>query len=139
MDLSALAGGPNLKAVFVAVLLMQATGFVFYAPKAMAAIWLKAWKLDPKKINSKDPVPFAVSLLHSALVAMTMDFFMRHLGWTSITGGLRLALYLWLAFGVSNLAVHYKFAQVGTRALLLDAGHDLAHLCVAAIVLGLWR
>lgn len=139
MDPAALAGGPNLKAVFVAVLLMQLTGFAFYAPKAMAALWLKAWKLDPKKVKRKDPVPFVVSLLSSSLAAMTLDFFMRHLGWTGLGGGLRLALYVWLAFSAGGLAMHYRFAQVSGRALLLDAAHDLAHLCVAAAVLGLWR
>lgn len=139
MDLAALAGGPDLKAVFAAVVLMQAVGFLFYAPQTLGGAWMKAWKLKPKQVNSKDPVPFVFSVLHSALAAMTMDFFMRHLGWTSLGGGLRLALYLWLAFGLGTLAVHYRFAQVSRRALLIDAAHDLAHLCAAAVVLGLWR
>lgn len=131
--------GPNLLAIFFTVLALQALGFLFYAPQTLGKRWAKAWGLNLRKLNAKDPVPFVIAVLHAAVLAVTLDFLMRRLGWTSVGGGLRLALYVWLAFTLGSLAQHYRFAQVRTQALAIDAGHDLAQLLLAGLILGAWR
>jgi hypothetical protein len=134
-----LAGQPDLKAVFAAVLVMQALGFLFYAPQTLGRAWMQAWKLKPSKVNAKDPVPFVLSIVQAAVAAMSLDYLMRHLGWTSVGGGLRLGLYIWTGFTLGTLATHYRFARVSTQAFLMDAGFELAQLSAAGLILGAWR
>ena len=131
--------GPNLPAIFLAVLAMQALAFLFYAPGFLGGAWLRAWGLAKKKVNSRDPVPFVLSVTQAAVAAMSLDYLLRHLGWPGVLGGLRLALYVWLGFLSLSLAVHYRYAKVSSRALLIDAGFELAQLCVAGLIVGAWR
>lgn len=139
MDPQALPASPNLLAIFSAVIAQQAIGYLVYGPKAMALAWTKAWNLDPKKIDRKDPAPFVLSVVKSAVLAMTLDYLIRHLGWTSALGGLRAALYIWIGFIALGTATHYRFAQISTMALLIDLGHDLAAFGAVGLILGAWR
>lgn len=139
MPISALAGQPNLKAVFVAILVMQGLGFAYFAPQVLGGAWRKAWKLKPGQVKPTDPVPFALSLLQAALTAMSLEYLLRHLGWSGPLGGLRLGLYVWTGFTAGSLAAHYRFARVSFRALAIDAGFELLQLSAAGLILGAWR
>lgn len=138
MDLAPLSG-PHLPAIFAAILAEQLLGVLWYHPRTFSPAWLKAWKLDVRKIDKRDPVPFAVSVVKSAFAVMTLDYLMRHLGWTGALGGLRAALYVFTGFTALNLATHYRFAQVSFKALALDLGYDLAALSASGLILGAWR
>ncbi len=139
MDPLTLAQGPHLAAIFTAILAEQLIGFAYYHPKTLSPAWLKAWKLNAKKIDRRDPVPFALSVLKSAFAAMTLDYLIRHLGWSGAMGGLRAALYVFLGFSALSLATHYRFAQVSAKAALIDLGYGLLALCSSGLILGAWR
>lgn len=130
----------NYWAVLVIVILQAMLGAGYYG--ALGKPWMGAVGLTDEMINAKDPLPYIISMIASALSSIALAVFIRLAGIDTVVGGLLAGLGLGLALTVSVLARHYAFAgsifREKYKVLAFDAGNDLIGFAAAGVILALW-
>ena|SRR5215216_3952049 len=85
-----------------------------------------------------DYAPFVIAFVAVLVMAWALAGIVGHLGPGQVTlrNGVISAVFLWLGFVVTTLAVNYAFAGRGIKLAAIDAGHWLVVLLVEGAVVG---
>ena len=131
----------NYWAVLVIVVVQAALGAGYYG--ALGKPWMAAVGLTEDRINEKDPVPYIISRIASALSAIALGIFIKLGGVDTLLGGIAAGVGLGMCFTVSILGRHYAFAgsifSDKYRVLIYDGIFDLIGLAIAGAILVLWQ
>jgi len=112
----------------LAVLIAAAAGFAFGAVYyiGLSRQWLAAVGMTKEAVAAKrSPVPFIVSIVALLIMAWVLAGGIGHLGPGQVTlkNGVISALFMWLGFVITTLAVNYSFGQRRPMLTVVDGIH----------------
>jgi len=130
-----------------AVLLAAVGGFLFGGLYywLLARPWIEAseWSAERRATHEagtmRQPlVPMITAAVANLVMAWVLSGVLGHLGPGQVTlrNGLISALFLWVGFVITNMAVNYAFQQRRPLLLAIDGGHWLGVLLVQGAIIG---
>lgn len=134
----------NYLALFVASIAGMAVGMVWYSPSVFGKQWLKAlgWSekdLKQKKKTAKSMnVTLGVTFLCMLLTSYALSVALGYWPTPSITLGLQVGFWLWLAFTAAFELPVYLFEQKSLRLFAINAAHQLLTILVLSAVIAAW-
>ncbi len=130
--------GINRAAVFVAVVLHQVLGYLWYG-LFFADAWLKGIGKSPAEIHPSDPLPYILDVVGWLLASLVMAWLVVRLDIHSAAGGALLGLAVWLGFLVPAFLPHYAFIGLKPIIIVIDGGDLLIASLMTGAILGAWR
>ena len=128
---------------YLAVLIATVAGFAFGAAYYMALSrpWLAAMGKTKEELaaaGKRSPVPFIVSIVALLIMAWVLAGGIGHLGPGQVTlkNGVISALFMWLGFVITTLAVNYSFGQRRPMLTIIDGIHWLGVLVIQGAIIG---
>ena len=128
---------------YLAVLIATVAGFAFGAAYYMSLSrpWLAAMGKTKEELAAAgkgSPVPFIVSIVALAIMAWVLAGGIGHLGPGQVTlkNGVISALFVWLGFVITTLAVNYSFGQRRPMLTVIDGIHWLGVLVIQGAIIG---
>ena len=139
--------GVNYLAIVVAALAGWVIGAVWYM--GLSKQWVAAHgktmdefkaQMEAAKGTSQAWLPYVLALIAELIMAWVLAGLLAHLGpgQTTVWNGVVSALFVWVGFVVTTLAVNNMFSMRKAALTVIDSGHWLAVLVVMGIVLGLF-
>jgi hypothetical protein len=139
--------GVNYLAILVAALAGWVIGAVWYM--SLSKQWVAAHgktmdefkaQMEGAKGTSAAWMPYLLAFIAEAIMAWVLAGLLAHLGpdQTTVSNGIVSALFVWVGFVVTTLAVNNMFSMRKAMLTVIDSGHWLAVLVVMGIVLGLF-
>ena len=128
---------------YLAVLVATVAGFAFGAAYYMSLSrpWLAAMGKTREELaaaGKRSPVPFIVSIVALLIMAWVLAGGIGHLGPGQVTlrNGVISALFMWLGFVITTLAVNYSFGQRRPMLTIIDGIHWLGVLVIQGAIIG---
>ena len=127
---------------YLAVLIAAIAGFAFGAAYYMSLSkpWLAAIGKTKEQIaaEGKGPMPFIVSIVALAVMAWVLAGGIAHLGPGQVTlrNGIVSALFMWLGFVITTMAVNNAFGQRKASLTVIDGIHWLGVLVIQGAIIG---
>jgi Protein of unknown function (DUF1761) len=132
--------GLNYLAVLMAAIGAFAFGSIYYG------LLGKPWRVALGKTEAESegsagkvsPVPFAVAFIAELVMAWGLAGVLGHLGQGQVTmkNGAISALFVWLGFVATTIAVNNAFGGRKWALSLIDSGHWLGVLIVQGLIIG---
>jgi hypothetical protein len=129
--------GINYIAVIFAAAASFGFGFAYYT--MLGKPWMDALGKTKEQIESnKSPLPFIIAAAAELVIGYMLAGVMGHLGGGAINvpTGLITALFLWVGFIATTMAVNHAFQGVKPKLTLIDGGHWLGVLLLQGLILG---
>lgn len=139
--------GVNYLAILAAALAGWVIGAAWYM--SLSKQWVAAHgktmeefkaQADAAKGTSQAWMPYLLAFVAELIMAWVLAGLLAHLGpgETTVWNGIVSALFVWVGFVVTTLAVNNMFSMRKPMLTVIDGGHWLAVLVVMGIVLGLF-
>lgn len=129
----------NHVAIFVAVILHQAIGFLWYSPFLFLYPWVAGLGKKITDLDRANPLPFVADIAGWFFACYFISWLVQRVPVVTFTQGFGVAMLLWVGVALPLLAPHYLFAGVHTDVLLIDAMNALVQLTVTCCLLAVWR
>jgi len=129
--------GANYLAVVVAAIAAWLFGAAWYG--ALGKQWMRAARLDPSEVRMTAG-PFIISFVAELIMAWVLAGLLGHLGagQVTLTNGVVSALFVWLGFVATVIAVNERYQGFGWDLTLINAGHWLGVAIIMGAVIGWW-
>jgi ABC-type sulfate transport system permease subunit len=126
---------------WLAILIATVAGFVFGAAYYMSLSkpWLAAIGKTKEQIAAEgkgSPLPFMISIVALAVMAVVLAGTVGHLGQVNLKGGVITALFMWLGFVITTMAVNNAFGQRKASLTIIDGIHWLGVLVIQGAIIG---
>jgi Protein of unknown function (DUF1761) len=133
--------GVNYFAIVVAAIVSFMFGWLWYGV-LLSKQWLDAVGKSEKEIKGEggpSPMPFVIAFIAQLIMAWMLAGVIGHLGPGEVTlrNGVVTAIFVWLGFVITTLAVNNAFEAAKPALTLIDGGHWLGVLLLQGIVIGL--
>ena len=124
-------------AVLVAAVLAFAWGATYYM--TLSKPWMKASRVDPSK-GDKSAAPFVISFVALLVMGAVLSHIVAQVspGAASVQTGLVTALWAWLGFMATTMAVNHRYEGYGWDLTIIDGGHWLGVALIMGAVIGWW-
>lgn len=131
--------GMNILAIAVAAVAGFAFGSVYYM--ALSARWLEAVEKTREQLmpsGKPKPGPFIVSAVALVVMAWVLAGTLGHLGPGQVTlkNGIISALFIWVGFVATTLAVNNGYAGRRISLTVIDGLHWLSVLVIQGAIIG---
>jgi hypothetical protein len=129
--------GINYLAILIAAVAGFAFGAVYYI--SLSKQWLAAIDMTKEALAARrSPVPFVVTIVALLIMAWVLAGGIGHLGPGQVTlkNGVISALFMWLGFVITTLAVNYSFGQRRPMLTVIDGIHWLGVLVIQGAIIG---
>jgi hypothetical protein len=129
--------GINYLAILIAAVAGFAFGAVYYI--SLSKQWLAAIGMTKEALAARrSPVPFVVTIVALLIMAWVLAGGIGHLGPGQVTlkNGVISALFMWLGFVITTLAVNYSFGQRRPMLTVIDGIHWLGVLVIQGAIIG---
>ncbi|NDH63976.1 MAG: DUF1761 domain-containing protein [Alphaproteobacteria bacterium] len=131
--------GMNILAIAVAAVAGFAFGSVYYM--ALSARWLEAVEKTREQLmpsGKPKPGPFIVSAVALVVMAWVLAGTLGHLGPGQVTlkNGIISALFIWVGFVATTLAVNNGYAGRRISLTVIDGLHWLGVLVIQGAIIG---
>jgi hypothetical protein len=129
--------GINYLAILIAAVAGFAFGAVYYI--SLSKQWLAAIGMTKEALAARrSPVPFVVTIVALLIMAWVLAGGIGHLGPGRVTlqNGVISALFMWLGFVITTLAVNNSFGQRRPRLTVIDGIHWLGVLVIQGAIVG---
>ena len=129
--------GMNYLAILIAAVAGFAFGAVYYI--SLSKQWLAAIGMTKEALAARrSPVPFVVTIVALLIMAWVLAGGIGHLGPGQVTlkNGVISALFMWLGFVFTTLAVNYSFGQHRPMLTVIDGIHWLGVLVIQGAIIG---
>jgi hypothetical protein len=126
---------------WLAILIATVAGFAFGAAYCMSLSkpWLAAIGKTKEQIAAEgkgSPLPFIISIVALAVMAVVLAGTVGHLGQVNLKGGVITALFMWLGFVITTMAVNNAFGQRKASLTIIDGIHWLGVLVIQGAIIG---
>jgi hypothetical protein len=126
---------------WLAILIAAVAGFAFGAAYYMSLSkpWLAAIGKTKEQIAAEgkgSPLPFIISIVALAVMAVVLAGTVGHLGQVNLKGGVITALFMWLGFVITTMAVNNAFGQRKASLTIIDGIHWLGVLVIQGAIIG---
>ena len=129
--------GISYIAVFFAAVAGFAFGAVYYT--LLGTQWMTALGKTREDIErQRSPLPFVVAAVAQLVMAFVLAGTIGHLGQGMVTirNGVISALFVWVGFVATTMAVNYAFQGARYKLTLIDSGHWLGGLLIQGLIIG---
>jgi hypothetical protein len=130
--------GINRSAVFLAVVLHQMLGYLWYGV-FFAKPWLAGLDKLSSDIDTSAPLPYILDVVGWLVASLVMAWLVVRLDIRSARGGAMLGFVLWLGLAVPALLPHYAFIGLKPVVMAIDAADLLIACVMTGAILGAWR
>lgn len=126
---------------WLAILIATVAGFAFGAAYYMSLSkpWLAAIGKTKEQIAAEgkgSPLPFIVSIVALAVMAVVLAGTIGHIGPVTLKNGVVSALFIWVGFVITTMAVNNAFGQRKASLTIIDGIHWLGVLVIQGAVIG---
>jgi hypothetical protein len=128
---------------WLAILIATIAGFAFGAAYYMSLSkpWLAASGKTKEQIAAEgkgSPLPFIISIVALAVMAVVLAGTIGHLGTGQMTlrNGVITALFMWVGFVITTMAVNNAFGQRKASLTVIDGIHWLGVLVIQGAIVG---
>ncbi|MBY0325229.1 MAG: DUF1761 domain-containing protein [Reyranella sp.] len=126
---------------WLAILIATVAGFAFGAAYYMSLSkpWLAAIGKTKEQIAAEgkgSPLPFIVSIVALAVMAVVLAGTIGHVGPVTLKSGVISALFMWVGFVITTMAVNNAFGQRKASLTIIDGIHWLGVLVIQGAVIG---
>ena len=126
---------------WLAVLIAAVAGFAFGAAYYMSLSrpWLAAIGKTKEQIAAEgkgSPLPFIVSIVALAVMAVVLAGTIGHIGQVTLRNGVITALFMWVGFVITTMAVNNAFGQRKASLTIIDGIHWLGVLVIQGAIIG---
>ncbi len=126
---------------WLAILIATVAGFAFGAAYYMSLSkpWLAAIGKTKEQIAAEgkgSPLPFIVSIVALAVMAVVLAGTIGHVGPVTLKNGVVSALFMWVGFVITTMAVNNAFGQRKASLTIIDGIHWLGVLVMQGAVIG---
>ncbi len=128
-----LFAGVNLIAVLAAAVAAFIAGSVWYG--VLGKAWMAALGRDAETFKPS-PGPFIIAFVGELVMAFVLAGLIGHMGDVTIRFGVISALFVWLGFVATTVAINNAYQGSRWSLPLIDAGHWLLVLLVMGAVIG---
>jgi hypothetical protein len=130
--------GMNYLAIIVATIVAWIFGAAYYG--ALGKPWMKAARLDPVGGMKLTPALVVTTLVAELIMAWVLAGVLGHLGPDQVTlwNGVISALFLWLGFVATTIAVNERYQGYGWDLTVINAGHWLGVAVLMGAIIGWW-
>ncbi len=128
--------GVNWIAVLVAVVLLEALGFLWYGP-LFGARWVTALGKTPDMSNTG--LLMSLGVVNTVIIVLGLSWLLRRLGAGSLQAAIMGALAAWFFFDFTTMAIDYLYVGHTAELVLINMGYQLVSYLAAGAVLGLIR
>jgi hypothetical protein len=129
--------GISYIAVFFAAVAGFAFGAVYYT--LLGTQWMTALGKTREDIErQRSPLPFVIAAAAQLVMAFVLAGTIGHLGQGMVTirNGVISALFVWVGFVATTMAVNYAFQGARYKLTLIDGGHWLGGLLIQGLIIG---
>ena len=129
--------GMNYLAVLIATVAAFAFGAAYYI--GLSKQWLAAvGKTKEEVAAQRSPTPFIVTIVALAIMAWVLAGGIAHLGPGQVTlkNGVISALFMWVGFVATTMAVNNAFGQRKAALTVIDGIHWLGVLVIQGAIIG---
>ena len=135
MTLTSSLSNLNLLAVFVAGVAHMVTGLVWYTPKLFGNAWaeLTGRNLEPARRW------LVAGVIGHQVIALALAVIVNLAGATTASGGIAVAVLVWLGFVVTLEIGELIWEKIPVRLFLIRIGNHLVALGIAGVILAVWR
>ncbi len=101
--------------------------------------WMDAHGVTEAEIKARggpSPMPFIVGILANLVIAFVLAALMRSLGVATITGGIGVAIAVWVGFVITVIVSNNTFSFRKPALSLIDGGNWLAVFIVMGAIIG---
>ena len=131
--------GMNWLAILIATIAGFAFGAAYYI--SLSKPWLAAIGKTKEEISAEgkgSPLPFILSIVALAVMAVVLAGTIGHLGPGQVTlkNGVVTALFMWVGFVITTMAVNNAFGQRKATLTVIDGIHWLGVLVIQGAIVG---
>jgi hypothetical protein len=131
--------GMNWLAILIATIAGFAFGAAYYI--SLSKPWLAAIGKTKEEISAEgkgSPLPFIISIVALAVMAVVLAGTIGHLGPGQVTlkNGVVTALFMWVGFVITAMAVNNAFGQRKASLTVIDGIHWLGVLVIQGAIVG---
>jgi len=129
--------GMNYLAILIATVAAFAFGAAYYI--GLSKQWLAAVGKTKEEVAAKrSPTPFIVTIVALAVMAWVLAGGIAHLGPGQVTlkNGVISALFMWVGFVATTMAVNNAFGQRKAALTVIDGIHWLGVLVIQGAIIG---
>ena len=128
----------NYFAILVATISNLVLGFLFYSQTLFGNIWVRAMGENAEELAKPPIYVMIISLLGAFLEAFVLAWCMKAMNITTVAGGIKVGIVLWLGLVVVTSLAWFKW-QNGFDLFLLNNGYQLIGILVMSVILSLWK
>ena len=127
---------------WLAILIATVAGFAGAAYyMSLSEPWLAAIGKTKEQIAAEgkgSPLPFIISIVALAVIAVVLAGTIGHLatGQMTLRNGVITALFMWLGFVITTMAVNNAFGQRRASLTIIDGIHWLGVLVIQGAIIG---
>jgi hypothetical protein len=133
----------NIWAVLLATASSMVVGSIWYAKPVFGNIWMKAAKVDPKKMDAGAPKAIILTVIMSFVTAYVIAHVAflsnKFFGHSFLQDAVTTAFWLWLGMTGARLIVHDLFEHRPKALTLLNVFHELVTIMIMGLVIGLLK
>lgn len=130
--------GINWIAVLIAVVLVQALGFVWFG-MVFSDAWLAGMRAEGVAIDptaGDQTVSLIQGLVLSLVTVVGIAWLMGKVGADGLQGGIMTALAAWFFFSLTTQAQEYVYMGFAPNLMAINVGYQLVSFLLAGAVLG---
>lgn len=130
----------NFWSVLVAGIAAMVVGFIWYMPKVMGGMWMKAIGKTEDMIKTEwKPTMFFWTFLLALLTAYILAHFIQLVGADSLADAMAVAFWAWLGFVITVVAMNAMYEKRSAQLVIVNAGYQLVTMLIMSVILFSWQ
>lgn len=125
--------------VVAAVAFNMALSLLWYYPKLLGAIWLRAYSFESAVLLKPKLVQYIGTFLVSFVLAIVVAVLISLFNVTTLEDGIKLGSLLWLGFIATTEFSSVIWEKKPISGYLIDAGYWLVSLLVITPAIAMWH
>jgi uncharacterized protein DUF1761 len=126
----------NWLAFFIALVVTQVLGFLWYSNVLFAKPWIKAMKKTAKQIQAEaNNTVYAYSVIGAAVMLLVLSNVLQWTGAATAVDGALTALIIWAGFVATSSAMNVAFEGRSWTLWLIDNGYHIVNAIISGVIL----
>jgi hypothetical protein len=127
--------GVNWIAVVIAVIVLEALGFVWYGP-LFGKAWIAAMGHAPEMSGNQNML-MGLGVVNTLVCVTGLAWLINRVGATTLTSAVIAAVTAWFFFSLTTQALEYLYMGMSLQLLQINAAFQLVSFLVAGALLNL--
>ena len=130
----------NYPAVVIAAVLNMVVGAIWYSPAVFGATWMAlTGKASGDMKSGSMGRSYGLMFLAALVLAFAVAKFVGYMQATTLIGGARAGIWIWIGFVLTTTAGFYIFEGRPAKLYWLNNGFHLVSLVIMGALLAVWR